>query len=147
MLLTQLALGSGMILATAVVHTAGLMVLIAMLMRHTALGKDGAGVLHIARFLALVVLAIFLLHAFEIWIWAVLYQLLGEFEELGGALYFSTTVFTTLGFGDVVLSPRWQLLSSMEAANGIILFGLSTAVLFAVFARLLQGRDFGGTAT
>jgi voltage-gated potassium channel len=143
MLLTQLALGSAMIVATAIVHTGGLVALIALLMRHTALGRADAKVLHVARYVALVVLAVFLLHAFEIWIWAVLYMLLGEFEELARALYFSTTVFTTLGFGDVVLTPRWQLLSSMEAANGIILFGLSTALLFAIFTRLLQRLELG----
>ena len=50
--------------------------------------------------------------------------------------------FTTLGYGDVVLSDRWRLLSSLEAANGIIMFGWTTAVVMAVvqrsFAEVLQ---------
>lgn len=142
MLLTQLAVGSAMIMATAIIHAAGLMALIATLLRHTALGRADAQPVHMARFVALVVLSVFLLHALEIWIWALLYQALGEFEDHARALYFSTTVFTTLGFGDIVLTPRWQLLSSMEAANGIILFGLSTALLFAIFSHMLQSKHF-----
>ena len=70
-----------------------------------------------------------------------LYMALGAFEEMARALYFSTVVFTTLGFGDVVQTPQWQLLSSMEASNGIILFGLSTALLFAIFMHLLQTNN------
>ncbi|MDA1070990.1 MAG: ion channel [Proteobacteria bacterium] len=143
MLLTQLALGSAMIVATAIVHTSGLVAIIVFLTRRTALVDPHrhVGRRRIARFLALTVLVVFLLHSVEIWVWAVLYQVLGEFEEFSRALYFSTVVFTTLGFGDVVLSPRWQLLSAMEAANGIILFGLSTALLFAIFVRLIQTAD------
>jgi hypothetical protein len=142
MLLTQLALGSAMILATSVIHTSGLIAIIVRLGRR--IGPHGGHHVErrrIARFLAVTVLVVFLLHAFEIWVWAMLYMVLGEFEETARALYFSTVVFTTLGFGDVVLTPRWQLLSSMEASNGIILFGLSTALLFAIFMRLLQTND------
>lgn len=143
MLLTQLAIGSGMILVTAVIHTSGMVALIAHLMRSTALGRADAHLerRRIARFLAMTVLVVFLLHGFEIWVWAVLYQVLGEFDALSDALYFSTVVFTTLGFGDVVLGPQWKLLSAMEASNGIILFGLSTALLFAIFMRLIQTND------
>jgi Ion channel len=46
--------------------------------------------------------------------------------------------YTTLGYGDIVLKPRWQLLSSLEAVNGIILFGVSTAFVFAVMRRLFE---------
>jgi hypothetical protein len=55
------------------------------------------------------------------------------FEE---ALYFSTVTFSSIGYGDVVLSPRWRLLSSIEGANGVILFAWSTTFLFGVTTRL-----------
>jgi voltage-gated potassium channel Kch len=54
------------------------------------------------------------------------------------ALYFSTVTFTTLGYGDITLQERWQLLSSFEAANGIILFGVSTAFVFVAIRKLFE---------
>ena len=47
---------------------------------------------------------------------------------------------TTLGYGDITLPPRWQLLSAFEAVNGIILIGVSTAFVFAVIQRLYQSH-------
>ncbi len=87
------------------------------------------------------VLGIFMIHTFEVWLWAILYLLLGEFESLERALYFSTITFTTLGYGDIILNVRWQLLSGFEAVNGIILFGVSTAILFAVMRRMFEIID------
>jgi hypothetical protein len=48
--------------------------------------------------------------------------------------------YTTLGDSDKVMSPSWRLLASFEAANGMLMFGVSTAMLFAVIQRLLQTR-------
>ena len=56
------------------------------------------------------------------------------------ALYFSTVTFTALGYGDNTILPRWRLLSSFEAANGVILFGVSTAFVFAVIQRMYQAQ-------
>lgn len=65
-------------------------------------------------------------------IWAALFMLIGEFEDFAGALYHSGVNFVTLGYGDIVMSPRWRMLGPLEAANGILMFGLSTAVMTAV---------------
>ncbi len=74
-------------------------------------------------------------HVVEISIWAGFYYFatsIKEIPNLEAALYFSTSSFTTVGFGDLVLSEEWRLLSSFEAINGMILFGWSTAYIFAV---------------
>ena len=63
------------------------------------------------------------------WLWAGLFMALGAFQELEPALYFATVSLTTLGFGDVILSQEVRLLSAIVAANGVIMFGLSTAFL------------------
>ena len=84
------------------------------------------------------IVAIFLIHTVEIWLWAVLYYWLGEFGSFERALYFSTVTFTTLGYGDITLQENWQLLSGFEAANGIILFGVSTAFVFGTIRKLLE---------
>ena len=80
-------------------------------------------------------------------IWALLFLLLGEFDNFQTALYHSGVNFVTLGYGDIVMSERWRLLGPLEGANGILMFGVSTAVMTAAVmdvikdhaARLHQG--------
>jgi len=88
-------------------------------------------------------LVLITLHAVQIVIWAVTYQLLlppGELGTFEAAVYFSVVTFATLGYGDIILSAGWRLLSGIEALNGILLVGWSTAVLFAVVQRLWTQR-------
>ena len=81
-------------------------------------------------------------------LWALLFRVLGEFPDYPSALYHSAVNFTTLGYGDVVMSPRWRLLGALEAANGILMFGVSTAMMTAAVIELLkiQARARGGDA-
>ncbi|MGF1621745.1 MAG: ion channel [Rhodomicrobiaceae bacterium] len=51
-------------------------------------------------------------------------------------VYFSLVSFTTLGFGDIILMKEWRILSGMMAANGLIIFGLTAAVLIDFLSRL-----------
>ena len=83
-------------------------------------------------------LAAFLSHVVQIWLWAVVYVIIGEFVDLESALYFSAVVFTTVGFGDIIPSDEWRLLAAIEGASGIFLFGLSTAFLFRVMQAVWQ---------
>jgi len=137
----QVLIGAIMIAFTVVVHTMGIIGFITYLkfMNFRALGhRNYVG---LVRRLVLVVLGIFFVHALEIWSWAFLYLWLEQFESMERALYFSTVTFTTLGYGDITLDERWQLLSSFEAANGIILFGVSTAFVFTVMRMLLEATS------
>jgi hypothetical protein len=63
------------------------------------------------------------------WLWAAVFLALGTLDTLEEAVYFATVSFTSLGYGDITLSEKWRLLSSLAAANGLIIFGLSTAFL------------------
>ena len=60
--------------------------------------------------------------------WAVLYRMLGQFEDFETALYFSGVTFTSLGYGDLTLPKRLRILSAMEAADGLMMFGVISAV-------------------
>jgi len=140
----QMLIGSSMIALTVVIHTVGLIALIAYLRDRGLRAVGGGSYLVMMRVLVLTILGIFLLHSVEIWCWAVLYIWLGELAELHKALYFSTVTFTTLGYGDIVLDERWQLLTSLEATNGIILFGVSTAFVFAVLKKLFDAAGITG---
>ncbi|WER47537.1 potassium channel family protein [Cupriavidus sp. WKF15] len=64
-------------------------------------------------------------------VWAGLFLLLGEFTDPWVAIYHSAVNFSTLGYGDIVMSERWRLLGPIEAAHGILMFGVSTAVMTA----------------
>lgn len=135
-LLGNLGVAAIMVVATVIIHFLGLMVLIRML------DHQGRRVDHwhkIARhsvLLVVAVLGIVLLHSMEIWAYAALYLALGVFSGLEPALYFSTVSFTSLGYGDIVLGPDWRILGAIEAANGLILFGWSTAFLLSMMGKL-----------
>ncbi len=86
--------------------------------------------------------AVFLmiLHYIEIAIWAFVYLLIPELDKLSHweeAIYFSTVTYTTLGYGDITLPPVWRIMSGFEAMNGILLFGWSTALFFAVMQKII----------
>jgi len=79
-------------------------------------------------------------HLVQIALWAVVYLICGEIVSFERAFYCSAQNYTALGYGDVHLSERWQLLGPLEAVNGLLLFGLSTAIMFAVLSRLISNR-------
>jgi voltage-gated potassium channel Kch len=132
----NLALAAFMVSLTVVVHFAGLLALMWLLRsrghrfraHESAIGQGAA--------IVFVVLGLVAIHTIEIWLYAVVYFVLGALPEFEAALYFSTTSFTTIGYGDVVLEKKWRLLSAIEGANGLLLFGWSTAFLFSVTARM-----------
>jgi hypothetical protein len=72
----------------------------------------------------------------NVWLWAVLLLWLDVFQELEPSVYFSLVSFTTLGFGDIILAQEWRILSGLMAANGLIILGLTTAVLIDFLSRL-----------
>jgi hypothetical protein len=79
-------------------------------------------------------------HVLAIASWGVVFTLCGEFSQLTKAVYHSGMNYTTLGDSDTVMSPSWRLLAPLEAANGMLMFGVSTAMLFAVVQRLIQTK-------
>ena len=85
---------------------------------------------HLPRLmLALMIIAIWSLGTVTaaVWIWAIAFRWMDLFPDVEQALYFALTSFTSLGYGDVLLPRRWQLLGGMAAANGLLNFGLLTA--------------------
>jgi len=84
-------------------------------------------------------ITLLMLHVVEVVIWAVAYRVLTPISSLDTfekAMYFSVVTFTTLGYGDITLPEQeWRMLSGIEALNGILLVGWTTAFLFAVVQR------------
>lgn len=87
------------------------------------------------------VIAIIAIHTIEVWLWAAIYFYLEEFTDFSQALYFSVVTSTTLGYGDLTLSTRWQVLGTFESMGGLILFGTSTAFLIGLMEKLFFNKD------
>ena len=83
------------------------------------------------RLLATIMLLVTVGSLLQVMIWAALFLALGEFDRVEPALYYSAVNFSTLGYGDIVMSDRWRLLGPLEAFNGILMFGVSTALMTA----------------
>jgi hypothetical protein len=87
----------------------------------------------------LIVMIVMMLGNFvQILIWGTLFILLGEFGRLYDAVYHSAVNFTSLGYGDVVMSARWKLLGPLEAANGVLMFGMTAAALMAILQQMIK---------
>ena len=76
---------------------------------------------------ALVVTA---LHALEASVWAAAYRLLGALPDNRSAMLYSVSAITSYGHAPIFLDPQWQMMGALEALNGMMLFGLTTAFLF-----------------
>ena len=76
-------------------------------------------------------------HLAQIALWAAAFLLCGEVSTFETAFYLSAQNCTALGYGDVLVSERWRLLGPLEAINGLLFFGLSTALLFATMSQLI----------
>ena len=77
-----------------------------------------------------------LLHGLEAAIWAVAYRLLDALPDNRSAMLYSLSAMTSYGHANLYLEEKWQLMGALEALNGMLLFGLTTAFLFAMIQRV-----------
>ena len=138
-MLSNIAIGALLLMITTIIHAIGMLVTMRVLKKYThrrARITDWNRLLVITGVVWMMSAAMLL----ELSAWAGTYILLGEFTTLEPALYFSNVTYTTLGYGDLVLSPQRRLLASFEATNGIIMFGWTTALVFAAVQRVYQSK-------
>ena len=91
-----------------------------------------------ARAMAVIMAFLFFGHMLQFATWASLFVTLGEFDNFETAFYHSTVNFTSLGYGDIVMSEKWRLLGALEAANGVLMFGLSAGMFLTVMSTLYK---------
>jgi hypothetical protein len=134
-MLQNLLTGTLMIVLTVLVHTFGL-IAVTRVMTHATDRFRMHG--HRSRVIAMisVVFGLFLVLTVEVWLWAACYWALDALPDFEHALYFSTVAFSTVGFGDVVPAEKWRLLGALEAVNGFLMIGWSTAYLIAASTRV-----------
>jgi len=86
--------------------------------------------------IALAAMIMLTAHLLEVMLWAAVMLLCGEVRGVGLALYYSAGNYTTLGSSGIVTSTRWRLMAPLEALDGMLLLGISTALLFAIIQRV-----------
>ena len=74
----------------------------------------------------------------QITLWGILFIWLGEFSELYEAVYHSAVNFASLGYGDIVMSKNWKLLGPLEAVNGVLMVGMSSAAMMVILQQLIK---------
>ncbi len=115
---TQLGIATLMVAGTVLIHLVGLALLLALLRRHRRSKGRLPAALGNAMAIIGAAFGLFALHTAEIWAWALLYRFLNVLPDFEQALYFSTTTYVTIGYGDVVLSSGSRILGAIEGANG-----------------------------
>ena len=83
------------------------------------------------------VFGLLLLHLLQISVWAWCYEWGDCFPDFATSFYYSATSYSTAGYGDVTPPGNWRIIGSIEAVTGILMFGWSTGVLFAVVHGLI----------
>jgi len=125
--------GLPLIVLTSVVHVLGLG-----LINETVVGALRGRKAHhhftvmFAVAMSLTVLLATFLHALEAVLWAAAYRLLSALPDAKTAMLYSLSAITTYGHASALLAEHWRLLGTLEALNGMLLFGLTTAFLFAL---------------
>lgn len=139
-ILSFLLVGFGATLGTMVIHGLVVHTIIMEMRRDLQRGLLGARLWVNLTFVTGTTLLALAGHILEIALWAFFFDVCGVVPDFSAALYCSAGNYTTLGSGEVVLSPHWKLLGPLEAAAALLMFGASTALIFAVIQRLIHAR-------
>jgi len=145
--LNPLLIGVAATFCTIILHALLLGMIIWIVRRDLRLGRVGTRFWLDTIFITNVAMLLLAAHLAEIGLWALVLERCGEFSNFGAAYYHSAVNYTTLGDSAFAMSARWRLLAALEAGNGMLMFGVSTAAIFAVIQRLLQHRFGDPNAT
>ncbi len=130
-------LGSILLLGCALVHILAIAASIPMAQRMAGLLQPRPAHIRISALLSFGVLALVFAHTIQVWAWAIAFYELVPFETFPASFYFAMVTYTTLGYGDIVLSEGQRIFATFAAVTGLLTFGISTAVLIGYVVRLL----------
>jgi hypothetical protein len=126
-----------LIVVTVVIHVCGLAIIGESVVK--ALGESvdrRRFMFKFATAMAVTSLLATILHGIEGGIWAVAYWYLAALPDARTAMLYSISAMTSYGHAALYLKEKWQMMGALEALNGMLLFGLTTAFLFAMIQRL-----------
>ena len=139
-MILALLVGIGTLLVSLLSYCLAMVLIVQLVVRLLRKEYAGPGVWKNVAVMMIVSLITALVHLVQIALWAFAILLCGETSTFENAFYCSAQNYTALGYGDLILSERWRLLGPLEAINGLLLFGLSTAVMFAIMSRLITNQ-------
>jgi hypothetical protein len=134
----QAAAALALIAATVFVHVAGFLVVLRRLQPVRRQDPVAHGLGYVIRLLLTVILLMILLHVVEVFIWAGLYAWVGAFPDFRTALFYSLGSYSTVGAEGLRPARQWEMLGGLEGLVGALMFGLSTAFIFAVMNAINQ---------
>lgn len=136
-MITELIIGSLTILASTAVMIAFVLIAIRLVRKAEANYADRRpGLWQFFRLASSAIVLVLLANTVCVWLWAILFYCLEVFPTFEEAVYFSMVSFTTVGYGDVVVEPGWRILSGFVSVNGLLAFGVFTAVLIEIIRGL-----------
>jgi hypothetical protein len=139
-MILPLLTGIGVFLGSLLSYGMATALIVHIVVRLIRTGYTGLGYWKNVAVMMIVSLITAVAHLIQIALWALALLMCGEISTFETAFYYSAENYTALGYGDIILSERWRLLGPLEAIDGLLLFGLSTAVMFAVMSRLITNR-------
>ena len=142
-ILSSLVVGFAATLATIVIHGFVVHTIVMNLRGNLHRGVLGMRIWVNMTFIMHAAMLALVGHLAEIALWGFVLDISGAVAGIDAAIYSSAGSYTTVG-SDIVLPLRWKLLSPFEAVCGMLMFGISTAFIFAVINRLIHAR-FDGT--
>jgi hypothetical protein len=140
MILVDLAIGFSLMLACLVVQAAITFWSVRYYVRHSSSVAAPLKFFASIRPLAVAMLAMLAGNFIQITLWGALFLWMGEFKELYEAVYHSAVNFSSLGYGDFVMSKNRKLLGPLEAVNGVIMLGMTSAALVVILQQLIRGQ-------
>jgi len=132
-----LLVGLGMLLGSVLSYAVGMALVVRLVVHLIRTGYAGLGFWKNVGVMMILTIVIAAAQLAPIALWALAFLAVGESWSFDKAFYYSAENYTALGYGDIKLSDQWRLLGPLEAINGLLLFGLSTGVMFAVMSRLI----------
>jgi hypothetical protein len=127
-------------LCTILIHALVINATVTLVRHEKRLGRAGASFWIDVVIVSIATSFAFVAHLAEIVVWAVFLTLGSVFPDFGTAYDYSAATYTTLGYCEAARMPSWRFLAPMEAVNGMLMFGVSTAIIFAVIASLIRAR-------
>jgi len=138
-ILLPLGVAVAITFCTVIIQALAMMPMVYFVRYELRLGRAGVRFWRDIAIVTGATLAALAAHLVAIVTWAMVFSLCGVFSQLAEAVYHSGLNYSTLG-DSAVISPSWRLLAPLEGANGMLMFGVSTAMLFAIIQRLIQTR-------
>src|SRR5271156_5789725 len=130
-----------LIVLTVVIHVCGLAVIGERVVAVLSRKNHHRFILKFARVMGATAMLATILHGFEAFIWASAYRILGALPDNRTAMLYSISAMTTYGHANLFLQDRWQMMGALEALNGMLLFGLTTAFMFGMMQKSLAVKS------